>query len=134
MSVTVRVRQLLKNPLLERRQGVMDVQHPGKATVSKKDLRAAVAKLMKVKDEDCVVVYGVRTDFGGNHSSGFVSVYDSKEAALKREKRARLIRFGLLNKVEKKGRKGRKESKNRAKKVRGKGLRAERKKAKKAAE
>ncbi len=35
-QVTVRVRKVMKNPLLQRRQMVVDVTHPGKATVSKK--------------------------------------------------------------------------------------------------
>lgn len=32
-QVTVRVRKVMKNPLLQRRQMVVDVTHPGKATV-----------------------------------------------------------------------------------------------------
>jgi hypothetical protein len=35
-QVTVRVRKVMKNPLLQRRQMVVDVTHPGKAAVSKK--------------------------------------------------------------------------------------------------
>jgi len=133
-AVTVRTKKVMRNALLARRQCSVDIVHPGRATVPKTEIRAAVAKLLKVKDEQCVVVYGVRTDFGGNRSTGFGLVYDSVEEAKKRDKASRLWRLGVATKVEKKGRKGRKESKNRSKKVRGKGLRIAKKKAKRAAE
>jgi len=133
-AVTVRARRMMRNPVLKRRQCVIDVQHPSRATLPKTELRTAVAKLLKVKDEQCVVVYGVRTAFGGNRSTGFALVYESLDEAKKRDKTSRLVRMGLMPKVERKGRKGRKEQKNRAKKIRGKGNRIAKKKAKRAAE
>lgn len=102
---------MMRNALMARRQCVIDVQHPARATVKKEELRTAVAKLLKVKDEQSVIIYGVRTDYGGNRSTGFALIYDSVDEAKKRDKQARVIRMGLAPKVEKKGRKGRKETK-----------------------
>ena len=132
-AVTVRTKKVMRNPVLARTQLSIDVQHPGRSTVPKMELRSAVAKLLKAKDESAVVVYGLRTDFGGNQSSGFALVYDSVEEAKKRDKTSRLSRLGVVPKVEKKGRKGRKESKNRNLKFRGRGNRIAKKKAKRAA-
>lgn len=71
-----------------------------------------------VKDEKCVFVFGLRTQFGGGKSTGFGLIYDNLEAAKKFEPKYRLIRNGLAEAVEK-SRKQRKERKNRTKKLRG---------------
>ena len=132
--MTVRTKKMLKNPVLKRRQCVVEVAHPGRATPAKLELRTLLAKLLKVKDEQAVVVYGFRTAFGGNKSTGFALVYDSVEDAKREDTKPRLIRMGLVEKKDKRGRKAVKESKNKKKLVHGKGLRIERKKAKKNAE
>uniref|UniRef100_A0A7S2SJ55 40S ribosomal protein S24 n=1 Tax=Mucochytrium quahogii TaxID=96639 RepID=A0A7S2SJ55_9STRA len=131
-AVTIRTRRFLKNPLMSRRQFVLDVHHPGRANVSKADLKEKVAKMFKVKDVDAVVLFHFKTAFGGGKSSGFCCIYNSVEDAKKLHAKHILVRLGLADKVEKKGRKGIKEAKNRAKKVRGLGRRIARKKAKRA--
>jgi small subunit ribosomal protein S24e len=133
-SVTIRVRKMMKNPLLCRKQCVVDISHPGKASPSKNDLKEKLGKLLKVKDDKCVILYGFKTVYGGNRSTGFALIYDNVEEAKKRDKKSRLIRFGLVDKPTKKGRKGIKETKNKSKLVRGKGNRLAKKKAKRAAE
>ena len=40
MSVIVRTRKFKNNPLLGRKQFVVDVNHPGLANVSKEDIKA----------------------------------------------------------------------------------------------
>lgn len=129
-AVTIRTRKFMSNPLLNRRQMIVDVHHPGRANVSKAELREKLSKQFKVSDENAVVLFDFRTAFGGGKSTGFCCMYDSVEDAKKfHGMRYQLWRMGVIEKVEKKGRKGIKEAKNRGKKVRGLGRRIARKKA-----
>lgn len=98
---------------------VIDIFHPDKANVSRNDLRDKLARMYKVADPSTVLVYGLRTGFGGGKSTGFALIYDSVAAAKKTEPKYRLARNGIV-KLEKSSRKQRKERKNKAKKVRGK--------------
>ncbi|KAK9895332.1 hypothetical protein P389DRAFT_172935 [Cystobasidium minutum MCA 4210] len=118
-AVTIRTRKFLTNRLLQRKQFVVDVLHHSRANVSKEELREKLAGMYKAPKEQ-VIIYGLRTQFGGGKSTGFALIYDNKEA-LKFEPKYRLLRFGLIESVkkDKAGRKLRKERKNRAKKFRG---------------
>jgi len=119
MSVTIRTRKVLTNRLLNRKQMVIDVLHPNKATVSKKDLKEILAKEYSVNDDKTIFTFGFRTAFGGQRSTGFALIYDTLEDALDSEPKYRLIRSGLKTKKEG-SRKQRRELKNRKNKVRGK--------------
>ncbi|KAI8903207.1 ribosomal protein S24 [Gorgonomyces haynaldii] len=116
-EVTLRTRKFLTNRLLQRKQMIVDVLHPGKANVSKTELREKIAKLYKSEVEN-VFVFGVKTAFGGSKSTGFALIYDSLDAAKKFEPKYRLIRHGLAE-GKTVSSKQRKEKKNREKKVRG---------------
>merc|ERR1711884_97499 len=108
-SVTIR--------LLNRKQFVVDVLHPGMATVSKGTIRKKLAKMYKTTT-DVVFTFGFKTAFGGGKSTGFGLVYDNLNYAKKLEPKYRLARNGLYE-VKKTARKQRKERKNRMKKARG---------------
>lgn len=95
-QVTVRTRKLMRNPLLSRRQMVVDVIHPGRKPVSKKELREHIAKLHKV-DVNTVIVYGFQTAFGGGRSTGFGLIYDSVEELKKYEPRYRCVSLGAVH-------------------------------------
>jgi small subunit ribosomal protein S24e len=116
-QVTIRTRKFQTNPLLQRRQMIVDVLHPGRANVSKQELREKLATLYK-SDVENVFVFGFKTAFGGGSSTGFALVYNSLDAAKKFEPKYRLVRHGLATKKEISS-KQRKEKKNRDKKVRG---------------
>jgi len=116
--VTLRTRKFITNRLLQRRQFVIDVLHPSRANVSKKDLSEKIAALYKA-DKGRVVTFGFRTHFGGGRSTGFALIYDDAAAQKKFEPKYRLVRSGINDKVQKPSRKLRKERKNRAKKLRG---------------
>ncbi|KAI9998566.1 hypothetical protein PInf_003115 [Phytophthora infestans] len=105
--------------------------HPGRPNVPKAELQEKISKMYKVKDANTVFLYGFRTQFGGGKSSGFGLVYDTVNDAKRFEPKYRLIRQGLVEKVET-SRKQIKEAKNRGKKVRGVGRRIARHKAAKA--
>ncbi|PWA34880.1 40S ribosomal protein S24-1 [Artemisia annua] len=117
-AVTIRTRKFMTNRLLSRKQFVIDVLHPGKANVSKAELKEKLQVIYNVKDSSTIFVFKFRTHFGGGKSTGFGLIYDSVENAKKYEPKYRLIRNGLDTKVER-SRKQLKERKNRAKKIRG---------------
>ncbi|RHZ53377.1 40S ribosomal protein eS24 [Aspergillus thermomutatus] len=116
--VTLRTRKFIRNPLLARKQMVVDVLHPNRANVSKDELRDKLAELYKA-NKDQVSVFGFRTQYGGGKSTGFALVYDSHEALKKFEPHYRLVRIGAASKIEKASRQQRKQRKNRSKKFRG---------------
>nr|GMD66833.1 40S ribosomal protein S24-1 [Ipomoea batatas] len=117
-AVTIRTRKFMTNRLLARKQFVIDVLHPGRANVSKAELKEKLSRMYDVRDPNSIFVFKFRTHFGGGKSTGFGLIYDSVDSAKKFEPKYRLIRNGLDTKVEK-SRKQMKERKNRAKKIRG---------------
>jgi len=117
-AVTVRTKKFITNRLLQRRQFLVEVIHPGLAGVSKTDLKTKIGDMYKVTDPSCILLYGFKVAFGGGRSTGFGMIYDSLVAAKKYEPKYRLTRFGM-GKAKGVARKQRKERKNRMKKVRG---------------
>jgi len=97
---------------------VVDVLHPGKATVSKVNVREQLAKMYKTT-ADVIIVYGFKTQFGGGKTTGFALIYDNSDYCKKIEPRYRLVRHKLMEPLSKPSRKQRKERKNRQKKLRG---------------
>lgn len=77
-----------------------DILHPGRANISKEELREKLSGMYKAS-KDQVSVFGLRTQFGGGKTTGFALVYDSPEAMKKFEPRYRLVRVGMATKVEK---------------------------------
>eukprot|EP00033_Pygsuia_biforma_P000080 GCRY01000100.1.p1 GENE.GCRY01000100.1~~GCRY01000100.1.p1 ORF type:complete len:133 (-),score=33.30 GCRY01000100.1:177-575(-) len=117
-GVTLRVRRFMTNRLLQRKQMVLDVLHPGVANVSKADLREKLAKIYKIQNPKTITLFGMRTAFGGGKSTGFALIYDNEEALEKFAAKHVLVRDGA-DKNERPARKQRKERKNREKKFRG---------------
>merc|ERR1711994_424175 len=58
-GVTVRTRKFMTNKLLNRKQMVVDVLHPGKASIPKTEIRDNLAKMYKTTS-DLVVAFGFR--------------------------------------------------------------------------
>lgn len=116
-TATIRTRKFLTNRLLQRKQMVVDILHPGRPNVSKAEVREKLAKVYKTTP-DVIFCFGFKTAYGGGRSTGFALIYDSLDFAKKFEPKYRLSRHGLYEKP-KSSRKQRKEKKNRMKKVRG---------------
>ena len=116
---TIRVRKSMTNPLLGRRQMVVDIFHPERANVQKTDIKQALADKLKVDDANKVFVFGCKVAFGGQRSTGFATVYDSMEEAYQIEPKHRLVRNKLIAAVNRQGRKLRKDQKNKLKKLPG---------------
>ena len=89
--VTLRTRKFLTNRLLQRKQFVLDVLHPGRPNVSKTELSEKLATIYKT-DKARVVTFGFRTVFGGGRSTGFALVYEDEAAQRKFEPKYRLVR------------------------------------------
>eukprot|EP00550_Attheya_septentrionalis_P005953 CAMPEP_0198291404 /NCGR_PEP_ID=MMETSP1449-20131203/8939_1 /TAXON_ID=420275 /ORGANISM="Attheya septentrionalis, Strain CCMP2084" /LENGTH=136 /DNA_ID=CAMNT_0043990033 /DNA_START=72 /DNA_END=482 /DNA_ORIENTATION=- len=130
-AVVVKTRKFKRNPLLARRQMIVDIIHPGRANVPKSELQEVVGGMFKA-DAKLTVLFGFRTKFGGGKSTGFCVIYDSEEALRKFEPKHRQIRSGFIEKKET-SRKAMKEAKNKGKKVRGTGASIAKHKAKRAA-
>ncbi|EED91184.1 RS24, ribosomal protein 24 40S small ribosomal subunit [Thalassiosira pseudonana CCMP1335] len=130
-SVVVKTRKFMKNPLLARRQMIVDIIHPGRANVAKSELQEVVGGMHKT-DSKLVVLFGFRTKFGGGKSTGFCVIYDNEDALRKFEPKHRLVRLGLEDKKDR-SRKAMKEAKNKGKKTRGTGASVAKHKAKRAA-
>ncbi|EPY49533.1 40S ribosomal protein S24 [Schizosaccharomyces cryophilus OY26] len=128
-AVTIRTRKFMTNRLLQRKQMVVDILHPGKANLSKNELREKLAQMYKT-DAENITAFGLRTQFGGGRSTGFALIYDSNEALKKFEPHYRLVRVGQAQPIEKVARQQRKQRKNRGKKVFGTGKRLAKRRAK----
>nr|AGH70207.1 40S ribosomal protein S24 [Placozoa sp. H4] len=116
-AITIRTRKFMTNRLLNRKQMVVDVLHPGKATVKKSVIKEKLAQMYKCTG-DYIICFGFKTIFGGGKSTGFALIYDNLDYLKKFEPKHRLVRLGFLER-RKATRKQRKERKNRQKKVRG---------------
>lgn len=116
-TAVIRTRKFMTNRLLARKQMVVDILHPGKATISKNDVREKLGKMYK-STADNVVCFGFKTVMGGGKTTGFALIYESVDLLKKYEPKYRLERLGHY-KRDKPSRKQRKERKNRQKKVRG---------------
>jgi small subunit ribosomal protein S24e len=110
---------------------IVDIIHPGRANVPKKELQEVVGGMYKANAK-LTVLFGFRTKFGGGKSTGFCLIYDNEDSMRKFEPKYRLIRNGVAEKKET-SRKAMKEAKNKGKKVRGTGASIAKHKAKRAA-
>lgn len=57
-SCVVRTRRFLTNPLLERRQFVVEVLHPGRASVPRSELKEKLASMYSVNDPQTIILFG----------------------------------------------------------------------------
>lgn len=96
---------------------LLDVYHEGKPNVSQKDLREIIASKYRW-DAKNLVLFGFRTAFGGNRTTGFALAYDNQSQLIRTEPNYRLRRVGILPKRNP-TRKAKKELKRKIKKSRG---------------
>ena len=65
--------------------------HPDLPNVPKVEIKKKLAANNKCK-EDCIVVYGLKTKFGGGKSTGFALVYTDLDSRKKYDSRKSLLR------------------------------------------
>merc|ERR1712194_565824 len=88
--------------------------------VKKDDLATKLKSMYKCSDKKCIVIFGLKSAFGGTYTTGFGLIYNDLKAVKTFEPRFRLKRAGLGGGKSGTGRRGKKDVKNRVKKVRGK--------------
>ena len=119
-GLVIRARKFKSNPLLDRKQFVLDVFHKESTKdFSRANVCAAVATKFRVSVEQ-VVTFGTKTKFGGGRSTCFCLIYNSMDSLKKFEPKHRLLRAKLIEPKKVKNRRTKKEEKNRCKNLRGK--------------
>ncbi|MBZ3872472.1 40S ribosomal protein S24 [Sciurus carolinensis] len=114
-TATIQTRKHRTNQLLQRKEMVFDVLHPGKAAVPKTGVQGKLAKMYKTTP-GVTFVFGFRTYFGGGKKTDFDMIYVFLDFSKKNELNYRLARHDLYEK-KKTSRKQQKEHKNRRKKI-----------------
>ena len=71
----------------------IEMIHPDMANVSKAQIKAKLAVMLKAKEE-AISVYGLSTKFGGGRSTGFAMVYDNVDLRKKYDSKTMLKRVG----------------------------------------
>jgi len=89
-----------KNPLMNREEAWIRIDHSGKPTPPRKDIIADVAKQFKAK-EDCVIVDKIFSEAGIAASRVKVLVYPKSDAVPKAKMDKMKIRMGLMKKMKK---------------------------------
>merc|ERR1719218_34689 len=110
------IRKFLKNPLMERKQMSLEIINPEAGSLTKKAVADKLAKVLGVKQVECITIFGMKAKFGGGRTSAFALVYDSLESKTKFDTMTSLRRAGIKEKG-KVTRKAKKEIKGRRKKV-----------------
>ena len=97
MAITIKTRRLRVNKLLARKELLLDVYHEGKPNVSQKDLRELIANKYHWEQKN-IVLFGFKTAFGGNRSTGFCLAYENQQYLVKYEPIYRLRRLNVMGK------------------------------------
>lgn len=84
-------RKFLKNPLLGRKQCVVELIHPESGSVSRAQVKEKLASMLKSKPE-CITVMGLKTKYGGGRSTGMALIYDSADLKKKYDSKKWLIK------------------------------------------
>ena len=93
---TIRTQQFKVNKLLNRKQFIVELTHPGWCgTVPTKQIRRKLATLYKVTDENQISLFGFKTAFGGGKTTGFGLIYDDLAALKRVEPNYRKTRLGF---------------------------------------
>merc|ERR1740130_679216 len=87
-------RKMINNPLLKRKQLVVELIHPDQGSVSKAAIKSKLEAMFKVKPE-AISVFGLHSKFGGGRSSGFACIYDDVDARKKCDTKSMLLRDKL---------------------------------------
>lgn len=121
-TASLRIRKYIVNKLLDRKQFVVDLKHPGAPAPTRQQIKELVAAQLNA-NKDNTVIFGLQTVFGGGRTTGFGLIYDSHDALMKVEPTHRLVKAQLKTKS-KMTRRMRKNARKQKMKVWGTGVRA----------
>lgn len=123
----VKIRRLIENKLLKRKQFMVCIDHEGRGAPNREEIRQKVSSVKSIgADMNNVVIFGVKTHFGGGRTTAFGCAYESLDAMKKVEPLHRLVKMGKVDKSTKKTRRSRKNARKKKVKVWGTGVRSER--------
>lgn len=80
----VKLEEIKENKLLGRKEVLLRIDHLGKGTPTRKEVREKVAEMLKTNIEN-VYVISIRTEYGSFVSWAKVHVYDDSQRALQIE-------------------------------------------------
>ena len=73
-----------KNPLLNREEIIVDIEHKGEPTPKRDDLKKKIGAMIG-KDEKLIIVEKIISEFGKQRSKAFIHVYENEEDMKKLE-------------------------------------------------
>lgn len=105
----VSFKNFMTNRLMQRKQFNIEIEHPGRSTVPKKEIQQKISQIFKIQVPECwcwhwkksffsgqeentIVLFGFRTKFGGGRSTGHGMIYDNLSICKRYEPKYRLIR------------------------------------------
>lgn len=80
----IKLEEIKENKLLGRKEVLLRIDHLGKGTPTRKEIREKVAEMLKTNIEN-VYVISIRTEYGSFVSWAKVHVYDDPQRALQIE-------------------------------------------------
>ena len=110
-------RKMVNNPLLARRQVLIEMIHPDQGCIKKDAIKARLAGMFKAPAE-AIAVFGLKSKFGGGRSTCFGLIYSNVDARKKFDSK-KMLRRDKMAKPDPVRRKQKKEMKGKEKRVRG---------------
>ena len=83
------------NPLLYRKELIVEIDHVGEPTPSREEVRKRIAALKGVS-ENLVIVHTIKPMFGIGKSKAFIKIYQSEEKLKEIEPEYMLKKHGLI--------------------------------------
>lgn len=90
-SDEIEIVKVKENPLLKRKEVILNINHFGKSTPKRSEIRNYVAQLYNVP-QDAVYIVKIKTEYGMNVSQAIIHIYDTHEQAIKIEPEYIIIR------------------------------------------
>ena len=78
MSFDIEILQEKKNPLIDRLELQVKINHFGKGTPNRLDIKKKIAA-MKTSDENLTIVKKIKTHFGATEDLSKIYIYDNKK-------------------------------------------------------
>jgi len=91
----VKILEERENPLLHRKELLVEIDHTGEPTPKREEVRKRIAALKGVS-ENLVIVHTIKPLFGVGKSVAFVKIYESEDKLREVEPKYMLRKHGLL--------------------------------------
>lgn len=79
----------------------LEIINPDSGILTKKQVADKLAKVINLKNSECITIFGMKAKFGGGRTSAFALVYDSVESKTKYDSTTGLRRVSnVINCIE----------------------------------